>query len=286
MIGEHEIPAGSNLYFGKSAKLKRQLETKACQILEENGFEEIATPCFAFEHHTKSENKETPRPILLSDKDNNYLTLRADSSLDVIRLITKRLGRSTKHKKWFYIQPIFEYPSREINQIGAEFMDYTHDSEMIDLAINILKSVEIDCDVQLSSSHIPKLAALEAGIDFELFFSRSISKLKSKNIKWLNGLINIETLEDAKSTIGEMPQKIAIELQKLIECASDIKSNRIKIDTLYVSTLGYYSGIFFRAFENNEIYLKGGSYNANGKNTFGFAIYTDTVIKKMEMEKQ
>jgi len=33
MILEHEIPNGSRLYFGKTAKKKRELENKVSQIL-------------------------------------------------------------------------------------------------------------------------------------------------------------------------------------------------------------------------------------------------------------
>ncbi len=43
MILEHEIPSGSKLYFGNSAKIKREIEKVASDILSK-GFEEIVTP--------------------------------------------------------------------------------------------------------------------------------------------------------------------------------------------------------------------------------------------------
>ena len=46
MIFEHEIPKGSRLYFGASAKRKKVLENQVCNILENSGFEEILTPNF------------------------------------------------------------------------------------------------------------------------------------------------------------------------------------------------------------------------------------------------
>ncbi len=285
MIGEHEIPAGSNLYFGKSAKLKRELETRACQLLASNEFEEIVTPYFTFENHSRNESECTSSTIRLSDKDNNNLTLRQDSSLDVIRLITKRLGRSTKHKKWFYVQPVFEFPSKEINQIGAEFMDCTSETDMISLATNVLESVELEYTLQLSNSLIPTLAAELTGVDFELFRSKNITKLKAVGADWLNALIAIESIPDLKTSIDSMPHKIAVELDRLLECAQSLNSQNIKIDPLYVSSLGYYSGIFFRVFNGNQIYIKGGAYEANNKNNFGFAIYSDNVIKQLETEK-
>jgi len=38
MILEHEIPNGSKLYFGATAKVKRRIENIASEILDANGF--------------------------------------------------------------------------------------------------------------------------------------------------------------------------------------------------------------------------------------------------------
>ena len=43
MIDEHEIPIGSRLYFGKSAKLKRGIEAVASELLENAEFEDDLT---------------------------------------------------------------------------------------------------------------------------------------------------------------------------------------------------------------------------------------------------
>ncbi len=97
MIFEHEIPTGSRLYFGKRAKAKRELENKASVFLQNAGFEEILTPNFSYTgHQSIDEDKDL---ITLSDEENNSLALRADSTLDVVRIISKRLGRTTEHKK-------------------------------------------------------------------------------------------------------------------------------------------------------------------------------------------
>ena len=105
MIHEHEIPSGSKIYFGQLAKKKRDLENKASEFLESCGFEQIVTPNFSYQTHQSID--DTTKLIKINDGENNSITLRADSTLDVVRLITKRLGRTTMHKKWFYIQPIF-----------------------------------------------------------------------------------------------------------------------------------------------------------------------------------
>ena len=109
MIFEHEIPKGSRLYFGKTAKLKRELENKISDILYENNFEEIVSPNFSYSQHQSITDEK--KLINFSDVQNNQVSLRADSTLDVVRIITKRLGRTTTHKKWFYVQPVFSYTS-------------------------------------------------------------------------------------------------------------------------------------------------------------------------------
>ncbi|MFG5109215.1 ATP phosphoribosyltransferase regulatory subunit, partial [Campylobacter lari] len=121
MILQHEIPQGGKLYFGKIAKLKREIERSASEVFYNNGFEEILTPSFSFLQH---QQLFSDREILrLSSENNQQISLRYDSTIDTIRIITKRLMRSTGAKKWFYIQPVFSYPSNEIHQIGAECLE-------------------------------------------------------------------------------------------------------------------------------------------------------------------
>lgn len=282
MLGEHEIPAGSNLYFGNSARLKREFETLACVLLSKSGFDEIVTPYFTFGNHSNSDVLVSDgQTIKISDRDNNNLYLRADSSIDVIRLITKRLGRSTKHRKWFYIQPVFHYPSTEINQIGAEFMDCDDELGVMKLAVEVLEKANIKFIIQVSNAKLTRIAASESGLDFELFKSKNIAKLKSANIDWLNLLISLEDVSELEAAILKMPSKLAVELQNFYDSISCLGTMNVKIDTLYVSTTAYYTGLFFRIFNSNEIFVKGGAYKANEKDSFGFSIYTDTVVKQM-----
>ena len=87
MILEHEIPNGSKLYFGKAAKVKREIEKVASEILDTNGFEEIVTPIFSYhQHQSIADEKEL---IRVNDVKNNNMSLRADSTIDVVILIIK-----------------------------------------------------------------------------------------------------------------------------------------------------------------------------------------------------
>jgi len=97
MILEHEIPNGSKLYFGESAKVKRRIENIASSILDANGFQEIVTPIFSYHQHLSiADEREL---IKINDTKNNSLSLRADSTIDVVRIIEKRLGVNNSQKK-------------------------------------------------------------------------------------------------------------------------------------------------------------------------------------------
>jgi ATP phosphoribosyltransferase regulatory subunit HisZ len=136
LIFEHEIPSGAKLYFGESAKLKRNIENIASEILSNNEFEEILTPNFSFSQHQSIDNER--ELINLNNEKNQSITLRADSTLDVVRIISKRLGRSTTHKKWFYIQPVFKYPATEVYQIGAEWIENINLEDILNLLIKLI----------------------------------------------------------------------------------------------------------------------------------------------------
>ena len=121
MILEHEIPNGSKLYFAKSAKIKRKIENIASEILYENGFEEIVTPVFSYHQHLSiADDKEL---IRVNDKENNALSLRADSTIDVVRIIEKRLGSNTKQKKCSIFNQFFVIQLKSSIKLGLNLWE-------------------------------------------------------------------------------------------------------------------------------------------------------------------
>lgn len=289
MIFEHEIPSGSKLYFGKSAKLKRNLENKIGQILANDGYEEIVTPIFSYYQHQSIEDET--KLINISDESNNQITLRADSTLDAVRIITKRLGRTTTHKKWFYIQPVFSYPNEEQNQIGCEWIEHEGVCDVVELAVKIVNQIGIDPILQISNINIAKKISKELKLDEKIFQKGEVSKLFDLKLDWLDALLwanNVQDLENAKSIL---PQFLNSEIEKLIEVASQVKYSNVIVAPLYHSSLKYYEDIYFRFFEANEIIIKGGRYlsknpNKEEINSLGFAIYTDTLINFLEEKNE
>ncbi len=280
MVFEHEIPNGSRLYFGKLAKAKRNLENKICDILDKKGFEEILTPNFSYsQHQSIADDKKL---IKFSDKQNEQVALRADSTLDVVRIISKRLGRTTSHKKWFYVQPVFSYPSNEEYQIGCEWISHDNIADIINLTADILKDLDIKPLLQVSNINIPKLVCEELDIDISLFQNGEIASLFALNCEWLSALLRVKGIEDLEKLLGIVPQSLKKELDILIEKARQIRYSNIIIAPLYYGELKYYDGIYFRVIKDNLTICKGGMYSSDGIHSLGFAIYTDSLLKILE----
>ena len=280
MIFEHEIPKGSRLYFGASAKRKRVLENQVCDILENSGFEEILTPNFSYSQHQAIANEK--KLIKFSDEQNEQVSLRADSTLDVVRIITKRLGRTTTHKKWFYVQPIFTYPSKEEYQIGCEWIDHNNIADIMNLTADILKALNIEPILQISNINIPRLVCGELNIDIELFKNGEIATLFKLNCDWLNKLIKVKDIASLEKVIDIIPKSIKIELEKLLLNAKEVNYSNIIIAPLYYGSLRYYDGIYYRVINENLTLCNGGMYSSEGISSLGFALYTDNLLKILE----
>ncbi len=280
MIFEHEIPKGSRLYFGASAKRKRVLENQVCDILENSGFEEILTPNFSYSQHQAIANEK--KLIKFSDEQNEQVSLRADSTLDVVRIITKRLGRTTTHKKWFYVQPIFTYPSKEEYQIGCEWIDHNNIADIMNLTADILKALKIEPILQISNINIPKLVSSELNIDIDLFKNGEIATLFKLNCEWLNELIKVKDITNLEKIINIVPKSIKIELEKLLLNAKEVNYSNIIIAPLYYGSLRYYDGIYYRVINENLTLCNGGMYSSDDINSLGFALYTDNLLKILE----
>lgn len=280
MILEHEIPKGSRLYFGKTAKKKRELENKVSAILYGNGFEEVVTPNFSYSQHQSIENDR--KLITIFDEQNEQVALRADSTLDVVRIITKRLGRTTSHKKWFYIQPVFTYPSSEDYQIGCEWINHDDIGDIINLTAVVLQELKIEPIMQISNINIPQLVCKELNINIELFKNGEIASLFNLNKAWLNALIRVKNSQNLQEAIALAPASIKAELEKLLDVVSNIKYTNIVIAPLYYGCMKYYDDIYYRVIDKNLTLCNGGSYKSEGMDSLGFALYTDNLLKVLE----
>ncbi|EDZ63424.1 ATP phosphoribosyltransferase regulatory subunit [Sulfurimonas gotlandica GD1] len=280
MILEHEIPNGSKLYFGKSAKAKRDIENIASDILDANGFEEIVTPLFSYHQHLSIADEK--KLIKVNDAKNNSISIRADSTIDVVRIIEKRLGRNTQHRKWFYIQPVFTYPTTEQNQIGAEFMGEKKLSSVMNIANEILSKLDVKPLVQISNIKIPKiLVGMFDELTLDDFRHINIEKFLNLKVEWFEKLIYLQYVEQIDELLEIVPESIKIELLKMKELSVETAYDNTVLAPMYYAKMLYYDELYFRVIDKNEVYARGGRYKNEDLTSVGFAIYTDALCETL-----
>lgn len=276
MIFEHEIPNKSKLYFGESAKIKRQIENSCAELLEEKGFDEILTPLFSYHQHASFEDAT---PLLhLHDEHNNMITLRADSTADVVRIVTKRIGRSIDSKKWFYIQPALSFPTEEQYQVGVEVFDGQFD-DVVNYASSLVDKLDLDALLQISNMKIPLLLNEKYGVDLNCLSQTHIEKILDLELPWISKLVRMHKVEDLDDLEG-IPDDIQTELRLMKEVTAKIESKNLVLAPLYYAKMRYYSSLTFRMFHENELLVRGGLYEIDGVDAAGFALYTDACINQ------
>ncbi len=281
MIFEHEIPSGSKLYFGESAKIKRDIEYVASEMLENLGFEEIVTPLFSYHQHDSFEDR---KPLIrLNDEENHEVTLRADSTADVVRIVTKRLGRSTESKKWFYNQPTVTFPTTEQYQIGAEIIDGTFE-QIVRTTTALLNELGAEPVMQVANIRIPHLLNAKYGVSLAVLKSMHVEQILSADLPWIEQLVRLNTVEDLND-LSAFPSDIQEELAKIKEATEKVDYANMVISPLFYAKLRYYDSLTFRMFEGNALLATGGIYTIDGVEAAGFALYTDEcVTNKMSRE--
>ncbi|WP_298835026.1 ATP phosphoribosyltransferase regulatory subunit [uncultured Campylobacter sp.] len=272
---DHEIPNGSRLYFGKSAQLKRELENKASEILVKNGFSEILTPYFSYHQHLSV----APQKLLkLSDPTNHELALRADSTVDVVRIVRKRL-KDDKLRRLFYVQPTFKYPSDEFYQIGAELIGEKNLPLAIKIAQEFFKEFDLMPALQLSNIEIPKKICEILNLPLEIFEKGKIETLLEQNLPWLDATARATSLKDVQALRVQVPEELVPCLDEILNLGVDYE--HICVSLLYYSKMRYYDALFFRFLDAGAVYCNGGNYEIDGLKSSGFALLVDALIEKI-----
>ena len=275
MLMEHEIPEGSKLYFGEIAKIKRKIENLASEIFEKNQFQEIILPTFSY-HQLKSIASE--QLIHLTDRNNHPMNLRADSTIDLSKILLKRIGKNNKNSRWFYIQPIYRYPSSEQYQIGAEKIGNTDLNEILKINIDIFSTLNFFPLLQLSNIAIPKLISEKLNISIQLFQNIEIKKLLELKIDWLTKLIYLEKVEEIQDILKDLPDFLKDEVLAIQELAQNIKYKDVRVAPLYYTKMDYYDNLIFKFIGDNRVFARGGRYSIDEISSVGFSIYTDEVL--------
>lgn len=274
---EHEIPNGSKLYFGKTARLKREIENYASEIFNKYDFQEILTPYFSY-HQRLSVSPD--KLLKISDPINKEVAIRGDSTIDVVRILRRRL-KDESLKRLFYIQPIFRYPSEEVYQIGAELIGENNLAMCIKIVGEILAEFGLKPKLQLSNLQIVEAVCKELDLDIKNFEYGKIDKIFAQKCDWLDALASLSDIADLENVFDLVPQSIKKPLRDLGNLAEICTNFELCLSPLYYSKMRYYDKLFFRFFDDNEILCNGGDYEIDEQDSSGFALLTDSVIKKI-----
>ncbi|NLY04345.1 MAG: ATP phosphoribosyltransferase regulatory subunit [Campylobacter sp.] len=276
---DHEIPNGSKLYFSKSAKIKRELENFSADIFLKHEFNEIVTPYFSYHQHLSVKKDQI---LSVKDLENNELSLRADSTIDVSRIVLKRL-KDENLKRIFYIQPVFKYPSNEIYQIGAELLGSRNLSTCLDIASEIFDKFDVKTKLQISNIEIPHIVCKLLNLPLTIFEKGDINALLKLNLEWVNALLGLSDWSDLGRVKKIVPSELIAPLERIENLAVNRKN--VCIMALYYSKMRYYDKLFFRFVSDNSILCSGGDYEIDGLESSGFAVMSDAVIERI-LEKR
>lgn len=283
MILKHDIPDGSRLYFEDNAKLKREIENNASNILEKLNFSEIVLPSFSYYQYQCSDNKNDI--IKISNEENTDLSLKKDSTLDVLRLVSHRVHKNTNSKKWYYTQAEFKYPSNEYYKIGAEYIDSDDLPYIINTMIQICKNYYNAPTLQISNINIIHIICDKYNIDIEKIKDKNYAylfNLEHEEVQLLLAISSVEDLED----LSKYSKEVREELLKIKEVISKVSYDDSVIEIFFYPEMTYYSSVFFRFFDKNTLLSNGGIYEDNHIISSGFAIYVDNLIDNKKKENK
>ncbi|MEM8963168.1 MAG: ATP phosphoribosyltransferase regulatory subunit [Acidobacteriota bacterium] len=124
-----QLPTGVAALFGESARRRRRLESQIATRLETADFDEVVLPVVDYLDPYRDMLSEQSRQELYRfvDRDGEVLSLRADFTPMLARLLAPRLARLELPLKLFYRGDVLRYREehlgeRELYQIGAEVL--------------------------------------------------------------------------------------------------------------------------------------------------------------------
>ena len=274
MVLEHDIPAGGRLYVGEKARLKREIEGISAKILEGEGFREIVTPYFSYH---QGDFIRWNRLIRFADRENRIVTLRGDTSFDLLRLVVNRL--KTPFKKWFYIQPVFRYPTREIYQIGAEWLEGDL-KEIFRLNRKILETIGVKGTPLFSHWKV-----IEWLLEEEVVTPKELREMNLGKFQWewLRKLASLSQIGEWRGISG-LPSQLKPYLEELDTFMVESGVTDGIIALLELPPFQYYTGVFYKIIGEQALFARGGSYRVGEVEGVGFSIYTDQILEGKERE--
>jgi ATP phosphoribosyltransferase regulatory subunit len=281
------IPGGLRYYFGREARVRRNVEDTVMAVFDGWSYEEISTP--SIDYYALFErgmgHEEARRAFRFTDVDGRLLALRPDVTSAVARAAATLFASRARPLRLCYAASVFrQQPQshagyrRESTQLGCEFIGAgprLADMEMLAIAVEVFERLGLENDycITLNSVEIFKGIAERLSLDAEardqmrrLIDIRDAAGLESflcaypvppeerlafSHLTQLSG--KQELLDKARRVItNERSVNALDELEWLWRVVERLDlSSRFEIDFGDVSGLDYYTGLTFK------IYLSG-----------------------------
>lgn len=278
-----QIPRGVADYFWDEAYARRTLEAKLLDLFRSWGYQDVIPPMFEYADtflHRSSKKLQTELYRFL-DRDGSTLTLRADMTIPVARLVGVRLHDRPMPQRFCYAGSVFRHTEtqagrqREFTQAGFELIGAAvpaADAEVLALTVHAMQAAGLrdfrlvvgqlqffDAllqELQLTSeqtAHLQRAIDRNSGAELEAFLRdtplRTQQRHTVEELPLLSG-------PDATAIIAHADRlSLNYAMHKALANLRDIYNvldaygvtEYIYLDLTEINNLGYYTGISFEA---------------------------------------
>jgi ATP phosphoribosyltransferase regulatory subunit len=276
-----QIPRGVADYFWDEAYARRQLEAKLLNLFRTWGYQDVIPPMFEYADtflHRSSAKLQTELYRFL-DRDGSTLTLRADMTIPVARLVGVRLHDRPMPQRFCYAGSVFRHAEtqagrqREFTQAGFELIGASApaaDAEVIALTIHALRAAGLNNfrlvlgqlqyfygllqDLQLSPEQTAHLQrAIDRNSEAELADFLRNTPLRTQQRHTIEQLPLLSG-PNAETVIAHADRLcLNYTMHKALANLRDINrgleaygvTDQVYLDLTEINNLGYYTGISF-----------------------------------------
>ena len=277
-----QIPPGTQILIGRSAKRRRALERAICSVFEGWSYEEIVPPIFDYyDVFIKGMGTGLEEQIYrFIDRDGNILALRPEFTSLVAKTVVTRLNKATRPIRLYYSGEVlrFEKPrggrQREFAQIGIEHFGSrgkASDIEILLVAVEAFERLGIP-DFQINLGSVDFFGGIVGRISLpEAQIAQLKQVLSLKDQSGLETLLSRLTLEERRKDILRAIPHLTGGRDVLKEARGLIRNDRsiqaldhleeiygvferlglarhLTIDLGEIQGFDYYTGILFRAY--------------------------------------
>lgn len=277
-----QIPPGTQILIGRTARRRRELERAICSVFEGWSYEEIIPPIFDYyDVFAKGMGSGQEEHIYrFIDREGHILALRPEFTSLVAKTVATRLASTPKPIRLFYSGEVlrFEKPKggrqREFAQIGVEHYGGAHktaDVEILLIAVETFQRLGIQ-GFQINLGSVDFFGGI---IDRMELPAEQIAEIKDvlniKDQSGLEALLQRLPLDDRrKKMLRAVPhltggKTVITEARALVENARSVEAldhleeiysifekldlaQHLTIDLGEIRGFDYYTGILFRAY--------------------------------------